>query len=452
MNLIIRHMALPAVFGLLSAAAFASCGSDGDGEPALPGPSAGSEAVASVNTDVIYQANPRFFAKTRSLSEIESQLPRISGMGCDVLWLMPIMEPGEERSIGSPYCIKDYKKINPAYGTDADLHSLVTEIHRLGMRVILDWVPNHTSFDNPWTVTNPERYKKDAAGNIVSPNADWKDVAQLDYSSRSTVDAMIDAMEYWVKEFHIDGYRCDYTEGVPHEFWKEALADLRRLDPEMILLAETSSKDFYADGFDMVYDWDFAPAMAKAFGQGRISAFVTDARATIASLPADKSILRYAFNHDVASEHEFDRYFGSADGVKAAYVLTAMLGGTPMIYSGMDAEGVSGKLSFFDYSPLTFSDRLTADYTAIDDAYKSTAGVRGGSFADYSTGDVAAFTYRTGAETLLVVVNTAGDTRSYRTPIQLTGEPFTELIDGSSAPLPVSLQLAPYGYNVYLKK
>lgn len=453
MKLKTQNFLLCAALGILTLAACAACGSDNDDPmPVTPGSPAtgGDEKVEPASSDIIYEANPRFFAKDQALKEIGNQLPRISGMGCDVLWLMPIFEPGELKSVGSPYCIKDYKKINPKYGTDADLHALVDKAHSLGMKVILDWVANHTSFDNVWTHTNPERYKKDANGDIAATK-DWGDVAQLDYSSASTVEGMIDAMEYWVKDFDIDGYRCDYAEGVPDSFWKEAITDLRKLDPSLIMLAESSKRDFYEDGFDMIYDWSFAPDLNKAFGKGKISAFVDAARATITSLPAGKSILRYAFNHDTAAENEFGKYFGTADGVKAAYVLAAMLGGTPMIYSGMDADGVSGKLSFFNYTPLTFSTTLTADYTAIDDAYKATADVRGGAFANYSSGDVAGFTYKGNGKTLLVVVNTSSAAKSYRTPIQLSGETMKELLSGTEAALPVSLDLDAYAYKVYLK-
>lgn len=432
----------------------AACGSDKDDPtPVTPGNSAagGDDKVEPLSTDIIYEANPRFFAKTGAFKEMEAQLPRISGMGCNVLWLMPVNEPGEYKSIGSPYCIKDYMKLNPAYGSDADLKSLITKAHASGMKVILDWVANHTSFDNPWITSHPERYKKDANGNITTPNADWKDVAQLDYSNHSTAEGMIEAMEYWVREFGIDGYRCDYADGVPGDFWKEAITDLRKINPELIMLAEGSKKDLYDDGFDMIYDWNFAPAMAKAFGKGDMSGFVNDARATITSLPEGKSILRYAFNHDVAAENSFDRYFGSSDGIKAAYVLAAMLGGTPMIYSGMDAEGLKGTVSFFNYSPLTFSSTLTADYTAIDQAYISTADVRGGKFDNRSGGDVAAFTYKANGKTLYVAVNTADASKSVRTPIELTGDTMKDLITGSSLQVPVTLELEPYAYKIMVK-
>lgn len=451
MNLKKRIITIPAVMSVCAMSVCASCGSDGaEPVPDNPGGDPSGGVVAQAETSVIYEANPRFFARTGALREIENQLPRISRMGCDVLWIMPLFEPGEVKSVGSPYCIKDYKKINPAYGTDADLRSLIAKAHALHMKVILDWVANHTSFDNVWTITNPERYVIDANGEI-SATKDWADVAQLNYNVASTGEGMIEAMEYWVKEFGIDGYRCDYTEGVPHSFWSEAVASLRKIDPELIMLAETSKSDFYADGFDMIYDWNFSPAMSKAYGSGKKPGFVADARATIATLPDGKSILRYAFNHDVAAENALDRYFGTSRGVTGAYLLATMLGGTPMIYSGMDAEGVSGKLSFFDYRPLDFSDTLTEEYAAINSVFKSTADVRGGKFSDYSVPDVAVFTYSGAGKTLLVMVNMADREESVRTPIQLSGETMEELFSHTEGSLPVSINLQPYEYKVYIK-
>ncbi len=168
-----------------------------------------------VSTNVIYQANPRFFGDNDCLNAINAQLPRISGMDCDILWIMPVCEPGELKSIGSPYCIRDFKALNPRYGTMADLQRLVDDAHAIGMKVILDWVANHTSWDHPWITQHPDRYEKDADGNIISPNG-WSDVAQLDFSNPATCDDMIDAMKYWVDQAGIDGLRCDYVEGVPH--------------------------------------------------------------------------------------------------------------------------------------------------------------------------------------------------------------------------------------------
>lgn len=438
--------------------ALGACGGEED-QPQVTPPGSGNNSEAGgdiptqvIPTQIIYQANPRFFASNGSLKEIENQLPRISGMGCDVLWLMPIFEPGELKSVGSPYCIRDFKKINPRYGSDADLRSLVNKAHSMGMKVILDWVANHTSFDNVWTVTNPERYRKDANGNIAATQS-WGDVAQLDYSVASTAEGMTDALLYWVENFDIDGYRCDYAEGVPHDYWKSAITRLRQADSELIMLAEASKKDFYGDGFDMIYDWSFAPALSKVYaGSTTPAKLISDAAATITSLPQGKSILRYAFNHDVAAENEVDKYFGSFDGVKGAYLISTMLGGTPMIYSGMDVDNVRGKLNFFNYSPKTFSSTLSDEYGKINKIVKATENLRAGKLTDYSKKNVVAFTLASGNQTMLVIVNTSGSEIDFRTPITMSGEQMTDMIADTDGGLPVSVTLPAYGYKIYLKK
>lgn len=297
-----------------------------------------------VSTNVIYQANPRFFGENDCLKGLTSQLSRISDMDCDILWVMPVYETGELNGIGSPYCIRNFKSINPRYGTMDDMKELVNSAHSKGMKVILDWVANHTAWDCPWITEHPDWYEKDADGNIVSPSG-WSDVAQLNFGNPEVRTAMKDAMFYWVDQLSIDGFRCDYVDGVPHDFWSNVITDLRVSHPDMIMLAETANPDYYADGFDMIYDWECATTISTAFNGGKPSSIVKEASEALAKVPDGKSILRYVFNHDVAAENNVATMYGAPDGVPAAYVLVSMLNGTPMIYSSMDVEGLSGKLS-----------------------------------------------------------------------------------------------------------
>lgn len=410
-----------------------------------PEPVVGNE----VSTNVIYQANPRFFAQNECLKALDAQLPRIADMGCDIVWIMPIFEPGELKSIGSPYCIRDFKAINPKYGTMADLKTLIANAHSKGVKVMLDWVANHTSWDNPWIKDHPERYRKDANGNITAANG-WSDVAQLDFNNPGTRDAMIDALEYWVREAGIDGYRCDYVEGVPHDFWTSAISDLRAINPDLIMLAESANPAYYNDGFDMIYDWNSGSAISAAFTGGKPTDIIKEATDALAKVPDGKTILRFAFNHDTAAENSVDRMFGSAAAIPAAYVAASMLNGTPMIYSSMDAEGLTGKLSFFNYNPLTFSATLTAKYKAINDAFKKSGEVRRGQLGDYSNSSVLCFTREIPGHCLLVAVNTTGDTQTVRTPISLSGSSMTNLLDGSSASVPALLELGPNGYAIFM--
>ena len=433
---------LAAVMGM----AAAGCTSYEIDMPANPAaPVVGNE----VSTDVVYQANPRFFAENECLKALTAQLPRISEMNCDILWVMPIYETGELNAIGSPYCIRDFKAINPKYGTMADLKDLVNTAHSKGMKVILDWVANHTSWDHPWITEHPDRYKKNEAGNIISPSG-WPDVAQLDYGNTATREAMTDAMTYWMKEAGIDGFRCDYVDGVPQDFWNTLIEGLRASYPDIIMLAETAKPEYYSDGFDMIYDWNCATAISSAFNGGKASEVVTEGREAMAKVPDGRSILRFAFNHDTAADNDIDKMFGSVEGIPAAYVAAAMLNGTPMIYSSMDVEGLSGKQSFFDYRTLTFSQTLTDRYKVINSAFKASAEVRRGELRDYSNSSVICFTRLIPGQSLLVAVNTTGDVKKVRTPISLAGASMNDLIEGKSVTLSYEIEMQPYGYTILM--
>ena len=402
-----------------------------------------------VSTNVIYQANPRFFGESDCLKGLTAQLTRISDMDCDILWVMPVYETGELNGIGSPYCIRNFTALNSRYGTMDDMKNLVNTAHSKGMKVILDWVANHTAWDCPWITQHPDWYVKDAEGNIVSP-AGWSDVAQLNFDNSEVRTAMKDAMTYWVNQLSIDGFRCDYADGVPQDFWSNVITDLRAINPNMIMLAETANPEYYADGFNMIYDWESATTISAAFNGGKPANVVKEAKEALAKVPDGKSILRYVFNHDVAAENNVATMFGSPEGVPAAYVLASMLNGTPMIYSSMDVEGLSGKLSFFDYRTLDFSTALSDVYKSINSAFKASAEVRRGELRDYSNSSVVCFTRAIPGHNLLVAVNATGSTQTVRTPIVLAGAAMTDLIKGTSVTAPVEIELEPYAYVILM--
>lgn len=387
----------------LASALLTGCTSYEIDMPANPEPPAVGKEVS---TDVIYQANPAFFGTQDCLKGLNAQLERIAGMDCDILWVMPIYVRGEKDAIGSPYCIKDFKGVNPKYGTEADVKALVDNAHSKGMKVMFDWIANHTAWDHPWVTQYPDRYAHDADGNISSANG-WSDVAQLDFSNQATREAMI---------------------------------------------AETSDTDYYSYGFNMIYDWNSAPTISAAFNGAAPSEIVKEAKEALAKVPAgnDDSILRYAFNHDVAAENNVSNYFGSIDAIPAAYVCASMLNGTPMIYSGMDATGISGKLSFFNYTTLDFSAALSDTYKAINKAFEASAEVRRGVLTDYSTSAAVCFTRSIPGKTLLVVVNVSGKTRSVRTPISLAQSTMTDLLSGKNVSVGYSIELDPYDYTILM--
>lgn len=435
-----------AIIASVAALAATGCTSYEIDMPANPEPPVIGNEVSS---NVIYQANPRFFAENECLKALTAQVPRIAGMGCDILWVMSVYETGELNGIGSPYCVRDFKALNPRYGTSADMKDLVSTARSKGMKVILDWVANHTAWDCAWITEHPDWYVRDAQGNIVSPSG-WSDVAQLDFSNAAVRSAMKEAMAYWVTTYGIDGFRCDYADGVPHEFWSSVTSDLRTTNPEIIMLAESSDTACYEDGFDMIYDWNSAPTISSVFKGGKPSDAVKEAAEALAKVPDGKSILRYVFNHDVAAENNVATMYGAPEGVPAAYVVASMLNGTPMIYSSMDVEGLSGKLSFFDYRTLDFSTALSDKYAAVNEAFKVSSEVRRGQLTDYSNSSVVCFTRSIPGQTLLVAVNTTGDTQKVRTPIVLAGSTMKNIIDGSSVNIPYEIELGPYAYTVMM--
>ncbi len=415
----------------------------------MPENPAAPEVGTEVSTNVIYQANPRFFGENNCLKGLTAQISRISDMNCDILWIMPIYETGELNGIGSPYCIRNFKAVNPRYGTLDDVKELVGTAHSKGMKVILDWVANHTAWDCPWITEHPDWYERDASGNIVSPSG-WTDVAQLDFNNQGVRAAMKDAMFYWVDQLSIDGFRCDYADGVPQDFWSDVITSLRSSHPDMIMLAETSNPAYYADEFNMIYDWNSATTISSVFNGGKPADAVKEASEALAKVPAGESILRYVFNHDVAAENNVATMYGSPDGVPAAYVLASMLNGTPMIYSSMDVQGLSGKLSFFNYMSLDFSTTLSDEYKAINSAFKASAGVRRGELRDFSNSSVVCFTRVIPEHNLLVAVNPTGSNQTVRTPISLAGATMTNLINGQANTVPVTIELEAYSYIILM--
>lgn len=441
-----KNIKISAFMAAIAAVAATGCTSYEIDMPSNPDqPVVGRE----VSTNVIYQANPRFFADNNCLAALNQQIDRISDMDNDILWIMPVCEMGELNAFDSPYCIRDFKAMNPKYGTIEDLKTLVENAHNHGMKVILDWIANHTAWDCEWITEHPDWYVHDEDGNIVSPES-WIDVAQLDFSNPEVAAAMKDAMLYWFNEADLDGFRCDYAHGVPQTFWNDVIADLRAIDPDVIMLAETHFLEFYDCGFDMIYDWNTQSAIVTAFAGGKPSSVITEATNNLANVPDGKSILRFAFNHDVAASTNIDTLFRSPEGVPAAYVLTSMLNGTPMIYSSMDVEGLTGRQSFFDYHPMTFSDALTARYKAINSAFKASAEVRRGQLNDYSTSSVVSFTRSIPNQSLLVMVNTSNSEQTVKTPIQLAGKTMKDLLSGTDVTVPVTVTLPAYGYIIYM--
>ncbi|MBS1935957.1 MAG: alpha-amylase, partial [Bacteroidetes bacterium] len=215
----------------------------------------------------IYEVNLRQYTSAGTFVAFEKSLPRLKKMGVEVLWFMPITpigvigRKGNESEMGSYYSVKDYYAVNPDYGTMKDWKVLVQHAHAMGFKILIDWVPNHTSPDNPWIKNHPDFYKKDSLGNPAIP-FDWSDTRQLNYDNRELRDSMIAAMKWWITETNVDGFRCDVAWNVPDDFWKEAIAELHKLK-DVFMLAEGDKPSLHEAGFDETYPWNI---MNVAYG------------------------------------------------------------------------------------------------------------------------------------------------------------------------------------------
>ena len=399
---------------------------------------------------VIYEANPKVFARKNAINAISERLDNIAALGTDILWLMPIYEQGELKGIGSPYCVRDYKRINPEFGTIDDLKALVAKAHSKGMKVILDWVANHTSWDSGW-IEHKDWYTQDASGNIISPSG-WADVADLNYDSSDMRKAMTEAMEYWLTETDVDGFRCDYAEGVPNNFWKTAIRHLRTIKGDgLIMLAEGSRTSLYDNGFDIVYSWDFASDIADVFN-GNISTAQLYRRhiEDLAGVPDNAYRMRYITNHDIAAEASPVSVFKSKEGALAAFVVTSMLSDCIMIYSSQEAAYPSA-LSFFSYNVIDWNSAkdYTGQYERYMEYFRMTAPLRKGTPKIYETGEAASIYYSSGG--LFVMVNTTGKTLNAKIPMERTGDTVTDIMTGETATLTSNITLEPYQYKIWKK-
>lgn len=302
-----------------------------------------------VQRSAVYEVYVRDFSPSGDLKGVTAGLGRIQAVGANVIWLMPIYPVGDlnhKGALGSPYAVRDYQAINPAFGTESDFRDLIRAAHNRGMHVILDWVPNHTAWDNPWIKAHPDWYVHNAKGEISVPLdpqghlTDWTDVAQLDYKNPALVKGMIAAMKWWIDNYQIDGFRMDAAGFVPDAFWQECIPALRAESREpLMLLAEWGDLKMHRFGFDLTYAWDSYGGLKDVWKGKPASAWVEHEIADQRAMPRGGARMRFTTNHD---ETAWDKppviLFGGAPGARAAYVAEALLPGRPEIYNGQEVE------------------------------------------------------------------------------------------------------------------
>ena len=321
----------------------------------------------------IYEVNLRQYTKEGTISAFAQHLPRLKELGVGILWIMPIQPIGKKNrkgTLGSYYSIRNYTEVNPEFGTIEEFKSLVQKIHELDMKVIIDWVANHTAWDHHWTVDHPEYYDRDDNGVFQPPVKDWEDVIHLDYGNPDLWDTMIDAMKFWINETGIDGFRCDMAHLVPTLFWNRARRDLDAIKP-VYLLAESENYDLLEYAFDTIYNWKLMHAMNEvAVGSSGAKQLSETISNEFRYLPKGASFLNFTSNHDEnswqGSAIERIHYF-----LEPLTVLTFLIPGMPLIYSGQEA-GNYRRLKFFDKDEIAWKeDKMFGLYQRLANLKKS---------------------------------------------------------------------------------
>ena len=433
-----------------------SCGDDPITPPPVTGPQQYGVPLVSVPSTeqaTIYEVNLRAQSSEGNLQGVISKLQHIKDLGTNVIWLMPIYEQGITNSVNSPYCIKDYTKVSPEYGTLSDLRVLTDQAHALGMAVIMDWVANHTSWDHPWITEHPEWYTQNSAGQIIiPPGTNWNDVADLNFNQVAMRNAQIEAMKYWVLEANVDGYRCDYADGVPFDFWNEAINQLRALpNRDLLMLAEGTRTDHYQAGFDLTYGWNYYTALKNVWNGASSSTLTTTHQLEYGNIPAGKGKVRFTTNHD---ESAWDAspisLFNGKNGALAASVVNIFSGAVPLLYTGQEV-GKTGTTPFFSNTTINWAANqdMLAAYQKIYSVYQTNAAARSQTVSAYQlSNDLICWKKTNGTSAVLILVNVRNNTINVNLPPILAGN-FVNLITNQNETVGTSLSLTPYAYRIY---
>lgn len=303
----------------------------------------------------IYEVNIRQYTPEGTFAAFVPHMERLQKMGVDILWFMPINPIGEKNrkgTMGSYYAVKDYTAVNPEFGTMEEFKALVDKAHSMGMHVIIDWVANHTAWDNVWVDKHPDYFVKDSLGNFNSPY-DWTDVIELDYENHNTWKGMTEALKFWVKEANIDGFRCDVAMEVTTEFWDSARVELEKVNPDIFMLAEAETPEHHNRAFNANYSWEMFHTMkAVAKGEKNVNDMWERIEKDDSLFGPEVYQMRFTSNHDENSWNGTDmESFG--DGMRTFAVLSWVLKGIPLIYSGQEA-GLNKRLSFFEKDTINW--------------------------------------------------------------------------------------------------
>lgn len=408
--------------------------------------------VPETSDVIMYEVNLRAFSQSGDLQGVIARMDELESLSVNAIWLMPIFPVGTINSVNSPYCIKNFKVVGAEYGTLDDLKALTAEAHDRGIAVLLDWVANHTAWDNPWIYDHPDWYSQDGSGNIIiPPGTNWEDVADLNYDNQNMRLAMIDAMKYWVLQADVDGFRCDYADGVPFDFWKQAIDSIKAIpDREYLFLAEGSRSDHFAAGFDMTFGWDFYATMKNVYGGQAATTIYNTHQDVYENIPATKQRLRFTTNHD---ESAWDAtpmvLFDGEQGALAASAVTTYMGGVPLIYTGQEV-GTVANTPFFSNSPINWNNNpeMLDAYKEMMSFYASSDAAKKGSITDYSNFNVVCFVKKSGDKEVLVIANMRNESKTMEFPPALQNSEWTGAFSEAPVTLGSQMNLNAYEYKI----
>lgn len=420
-----------------------------------------------VRDGVIYEVYPRAFSNQGNFNGVTVQLDRLKDLGVTIIWLMPIHPIGQEKkkgTIGSPYAVRDYYAINPDYGTKEDLKRLIAESHRRGMKVIIDIVANHTSWDSV-LMKQPEFYKRDAQGNITYPY-DWYDIAALNYTNQGLRRYMTDMLKYWIREFDLDGFRCDVAGEVPTDFWEHVRVELDKIKPDILMLAEAHKAELLVKAFELDYSWPLHGALTEVLqGLRPASQLRTVWKQEVDTWPRGALHMRFSDNHD---ERRAIARFGER-GALAASAFMITIDGVPLLYNGMEVGDTteSGAPALFEKLPVFWPiaerrKEFPRFYQRMLSLRRASEALRRGPLEWLRNSDesrVVTFLRRGKTEDMLVAINLTS--RPYFGSVEIeSANEFREVTpdinaerDGvtkvaSSSTLPV-LALDPWGFRIF---
>ncbi len=405
----------------------------------------------------VYEVNIRQYTPEGTFLAFMQHLPRLKRMGIDILWLMPITPISVEKrqgTLGSYYACSSYTDINPEFGTAADFKMLVDQVHALDMKLIIDWVANHTGADHHWTQTHPDWFIKDDEGNFTERNG-WKDVVDLNFENKEMRSGLVYAMQYWIREFDIDGFRCDMAHLVPLDFWIDARTQCDIIKP-CFWLAECEVVEYH-NAFDTTYAWWWMHVSEK-FMKGETGLHeLREVLHAYSQYPSGAIKLFFTSNHDENSWNgtEYEKYGIAA---KAWAVFTCTWQGMPLVYSGQENPNLK-RLAFFDKDQIDWKELPSLDGfydQLLQYRKKSPAILEGETFILPSEQHgIMAYFRKKSTETVLVLLNLSDKERA-------TIEVQHDWLQGDFINLFSSLaytfsskehfELMPGDYLVYIKK